>query len=317
MPRRTEPERAAAPRDERRRIAVGWPRRRRGLRQAPWLLGVPAFLLLLAFHLAPVIAGGWYAFTDWNGATAGAHFIGLDNFRAIFKSSDTRTALWNSLKMAGCFVVLANAFGLALALGLNRLLKTRYILRVVFFVPILLSPLAVGFIWQYVFDFNGGLNTFLKTVGLTSWERPWLGDPNWAIWTVLVVLVWQFTGLTMVIYLAGLQGIPEELYEASSIDGASERRQLRRITLPLLAPAITVSATLTVIFGLRLFDQVLALTNGGPVGASETLATQVYKQTFVFGRFGYGAALALILAALVATMVFTQMIILRRREAQI
>ena len=146
--------------------------------------------------------------------------------------------------------------------------------------------------------------------------RPWPRIPHHAGWTILVVLIWQYSGLAMVIYLAGLQGISDELYEAAAVDGASLWRQFRRITLPLLAPAITASATITLIFGLRVFDQVLGLTGGGPVDSTETLATQVYKQAFAFGRFGYGAALALILTALIAVLGLAQLLLLRTGEAR-
>ena len=121
----------------------------------------------------------------------------------------------------------------------------------------------------------------------------------------------------MILYLAGLQGVPDELFEAAAVDGASAWMRFRRITLPLLAPAITVTVTLTTIFGLRVFDQVLAVTNGGPVYASETLATQVYEQTFVQGRFGYGSALAFLLAGLIAIFAVTQALVLRRREGRV
>src|SRR6185437_16078178 len=124
----------------------------------------------------------------------------------------------------------------------------------------------------------------------------------------------QYSGLAMVIYLAGLQAVPLELDEAAAVDGASIFFRLRTVTLPLLAPAVTISATLTMIIGLRVFDQVIALTGGGPVGASETLATQVWQQTFVFGKFGYGTALALVLAAVVGALALGQLAILRRRE---
>jgi raffinose/stachyose/melibiose transport system permease protein len=154
-------------------------------------------------------------------------------------------------------------------------------------------------------------------VGLESWQRVWLADPNWAIYTILVVLVWQYTGLTMVIYLAGLEGIPDEIHDAVAVDGASSWLKFRKVTLPLLAPAITISATLTLIFGLGAFDQVLSLTGGGPVNATETLATQVWQHTFVYGRFGYGSALALILAGLVATLSIAQVSLLRYRESRL
>jgi raffinose/stachyose/melibiose transport system permease protein len=280
------------------------------------VLVVPGLVFALLIHFVAPIAGGWYAFTSWDGLGS-PQWIGLGNFREIFRTDELRTAFFNTVKLAACFVVLVNVIGMALALALNGLLKTRLLLRSLLFVPTVMSSLAVAFIWQYIFDYQGALNRFLGGIGLDSWQQAWLGDPRWALWTVLVVLVWQFSGLTMVIYLAGLQGIPDELHEAATVDGASSFTRFRRVTLPLLAPAITVSATLTLIFGLRVFDQVLALTGGGPVGASETLSTEVWKQTFVFGRFGFGAALSLMLAVLVFAVTITQLLILRAREARL
>jgi raffinose/stachyose/melibiose transport system permease protein len=290
---------------------------REGIRGIPAYWVVPGLALAVAVHYVAIAAGGWYAFTDWNGVSAHANFIGLRNFSNIFKGADTRGALYHTLELAGAFVVAVNVIGLTLALGLNRGVKSRNVLRSLFFAPVIVSPLAVSYIFQYVFDYGGPLNKFLDWVGLHSWVKPWLGDPTWALWTILVVLVWQFSGLTMVIYLAGLQGIPQELDEATAVDGAGLWMRFRRITLPLLAPAITVNVTLTLIFGLRVFDQVLGLTGGGPVDATETLATQVYKQTFAYGRFGYGAALALMLAGLISVMAISQAVLLRIRESRV
>ncbi|HWT91689.1 MAG TPA: sugar ABC transporter permease [Solirubrobacteraceae bacterium] len=277
------------------------------------MIAVPGVFFLLAFHVVPVIIGGRYAFTDWNGLTD-AQSVGTDNFRDLFKDPITERSLWNTLKFAGIFFVAVNIIGLALALALNRTLKTRNVLRALFFAPVVISPLAVGFLWRYIVDAEGGLNELLGTLGLESWQQAWNGDPTWAMWTVIVALVWQYSGLTMVLYLAGLQGISDELIEAATVDGAGPMRRFRRIVLPLLAPAITVAATITLIFGLRLFDQILAVTGGGPANATETLATQVYTQTFVNGRFGYGAALALVLTLLIAVLSLLQMVILRARE---
>ena len=180
-----------------------------------------------------------------------------------------------------------------------------------------MSSLAVSYVWQFIFSYTGPLNGLLDAIGLESFKRAWTGDPTWAIWTILVVLVWQFVGLSMVMYLAGLEGIPEELDEASAVDGASTFRRFRKITLPLLAPAITVSVTLSTIYGLGVFDQVLAVTGGGPVDASETLATQIYKQTFAFGRFGYGTALSLVLTVLITVLAVAQLLVLRARERRL
>jgi raffinose/stachyose/melibiose transport system permease protein len=290
--------------------------RRGGVRKVPWAFAAPALVFVLLFQVIAPILAGWYAFTDWDGIGS-ATWVGLDNFREILSTPATEGAFWNTLKLAGSFLVLVNVIGLALALALHRTLKTRNFIRSLFFLPFVLAPLATSYLWQYIFDYSGPLNRLLGAIGLETWQQPWLGDPGWALWTILVVMVWQYSGLTMIIYLAGLTGIPDELDEAAAVDGASSWTRFRRITLPLLAPAITINATLTLIIGLRVFDQVLALTGGGPVDASETLATQVYKQTFVLGRFGFGAAFALLLSALILLVTIAQITILRAREARI
>jgi raffinose/stachyose/melibiose transport system permease protein len=282
--------------------------RKRYGRGAPWVWVVPALVVVLAFRYVATGAGAWYAFTDWDGISPHAHFVGLSNFRKILDDPASRGGLEHTLELAFAFVLVSNLIGLALALGLNRTVKTRGLLRALFFAPVVMSSLAVSYIWQFIFSFSGPLNNGLGKVGLSSLERPWTGDPRWALWTIFVVLVWQFVGLTMVMYLAGLQGIPEELDEASTV------RRFRKITLPLLAPAITVSVTLSTIYGLGVFDQVLAVTGGGPVDASETLATQIYKQTFAFGRFGYGTAISLVLTVLITLLALAQLAVLRARE---
>lgn len=276
-------------------------------------LALPGVFALVAFTLVPVVIGGLYAFTDWRGL-GDAHWIGLENFRQILDDPMTRGALWHTLVFGGALVVLTNVVGLALALGLNRTLKSRNFLRAIFFLPVILSPLAVSYIWQYILDPGGPVNTLLGSVGLDSWQRPWLGDPDYALLAVLLVLVWQQSGLAMVIYLAGLQTIPDDLVEASAVDGASAWMRFRRITLPLLRPAVIIASTLTLIFGLRVFDQILGLTGGGPVGATETLATQVWKQSFADGRFGYGAALSIVLTLIIGTLAIVQLVVLRRQE---
>ena len=292
-------------------------RRRRPAQGVPWLWVLPAVAVVLAFRYVATGAGTWYAFTDWDGISRSANWVGLDNFREILDDPASRGALENTVTLAVTFVITANVIGLCIALALHRTLKTRGLLRAVFFVPVVMSSLAVSYVWQFIFSFTGPLNRFLGAVGLESLQRAWTGDPTWALWTIFVVLVWQFVGLSMVMYLAGLEGIPEELDEASAVDGASTVRRFRKITLPLLAPAITVSVTLSTIYGLGVFDQVLAVTGGGPVDASETLATQIYKQTFAFGRFGYGTALSLVLTVLITALAVAQLVVLRARERRL
>lgn len=287
----------------------------RQTRRVSWLLAIPGILALLAFHYIPVAVGGLYSFTDWNGAGT-PNWIGFQNFHQIFSDAATRGALWHTLILGGSLFVGSNVVGLILALGLNRALKARHILRAVFFLPVVLSPLATSFIWQYILDPNGPLNKWLGAIGLQSLQRTWLGDPTWALWGVVLVLIWQTSGLTMAIYLAGLQSIPDELVEAANIDGASPWTRFRRITVPLLLPAFTVAGALSLIFGFRTFDQIIGLTGGGPVGATETLATQVWEQAFAQGRYGYGAALSLVLTAIIAILAFTQILVLRRVDPQ-
>jgi raffinose/stachyose/melibiose transport system permease protein len=206
---------------------------------------------------------------------------------------------------------------LALAVGLNRTLKSRNFIRALFFAPVVMSPLAVAYIWQFIFAYDGPLNSLLGAVGLGSWRQAWLGSPTWALWAIFLVLVWQFSGLTMIIYLAGLQGVPDELQEAAAVDCATTFYRFRRVTLPLLAPALTIALTLTLINGLRVFDQIIAWTNGGPYYATETLTTQIYQQTFVNGRFGYGAATALVLTAIITVFALAQLGVLRAREKRL
>lgn len=296
-------------------------RRRRGRlgsrSLAPWGWAAPAVLLVVALVYLADIAGAWYSLTDWTGATTGANFIGLDNFVEIVGDAKARSALLNTLLIAAVFVIIANAIGMALAVGLARTVKSRNVLRSMFFLPVAMSPLAVAYIWKYILQYDGPLNGLLGALGLEDAQQDWLGSPTFAIWAIVVVLIWQFSGLTMVFYLAGLQSIPIELDEASAVDGASAWHRFRTITLPLLAPSITISLTFTLVLGLRVFDQVMALTAGGPVGATETLATQVYKQTFVNGQFGYGAALSVVMTILIALIGFAQLIVLRRRERSI
>lgn len=263
-----------------------------------WWWALPAVVAVLAVHYVATAGGAVYAFTDWTGI-GDFDFVGLDNFRQIVEDPTLVGSLWNTLFLAAGFLVLTNVGGLLLALALHRSLKTRYLLRVLFFMPVVLSPLAVSYIWKFIFEWDGPLSQALGWVGLEEWQRPWLADPALALWCVLVVMAWQTTGLVMVIYLAGLATVPPEIEEAAAIDGAGTWRRFRHITVPSIRPSIAIASTLMLVQGLRVFDQVMALTGGGPNGATETLATQVYKETFALSNFGFGAALALVLTVII------------------
>jgi raffinose/stachyose/melibiose transport system permease protein len=304
---------ASVPAD--RRLRTQLPRRRRR-RQVPWWWILPGLLVVLALQYAPVIAGSWYALTDFTGIGEPT-YIGFENFSRIFDDPVAKDSILHTIELAVVFVVGVNFLGLSFALAINRALKTRHFIRALLFAPVVLTPLATSYIWGFIFQTDGPLNSVLGTIGLDSLQQTWLGDPTWALWCICLVFIWQNTGIAVLIYLAGLQGIPQELDEAAMVDGASTWYRIRRVTLPLLAPAMTVNITLALIQGLRAFDQILALTNGGPLNATETLATQVWKQTFVNGRFGYGAALAVVLTVLVAAAAMLQLALLRANERRL
>jgi raffinose/stachyose/melibiose transport system permease protein len=265
--------------------------------------------------LYPSLSGIVYAFTDWNGLGERS-FTGLANFTRLFRDEAARGSLVNTLLLTVAIVVVQNGIGLLLALGVHARIKSRTMLRVVFFAPAVVSPVMVAFLWKYIYNPapGAGLNGVLGAVGLGSLRQDWLGDPSLALWSVAGMVVWQFAGYSMVIFLAGLEGVPAELHEAAMIDGAGRFQRFRNVTWPLLAPAVTINLMLSTIGGLKLFDQVYAATSGGPGHASETLSTVLYKQAFVFGNYGYSTAIALVLALFVAAVSMVQIHYLRGRE---
>ena len=283
-----------------------------GLTFGRWWWAAPGVGLLIATVYLTTLSGAFFAFTDWSGVGS-FNFVGLDNFREIFQRTELLASLANTLLFAFGFLVISNVLGLAFALALNRNLKTRYLLRTLIFMPVVLAPISVSYVWGFIFAFDGPLNQLLGSVGLTSLQHQWLAEPLLAKGSIMTVMIWQNIGFVMVVYLAGLATVPIEIEEAAALDGATRWQRLRHVVLPTIRPAVGIATTLTLIQGLRVFDQVMALTGGGPAGATETLATQVYKQTFAFGRFGFGAALALLLSLLILGFSVLQQFATRER----
>ncbi len=282
----------------------------------PWLFVVPALVVYAAIVLYPSLSGVFYAFTDWTGIGSGMHVTGLANFRTLLSDSRALGALRNTLLLAVAIVVVQNGIGLLLALGVHSKLKSRTVLRAVFFAPVVVSPVMVAFLWKYVYNPapTAGLNGILGAVGLGALRQDWLGDPRLALWSVAVMVIWQNAGYSMVVFLAGLEGISPDLREAAMLDGAGPFARFRHVIWPLLAPAATINVMLSTIGGLKLFDQVFAATDGGPGYSTETLSTVLYKDAFVFGKFGYSTAVALVLALFVAAVSLVQLRYLRSRE---
>jgi raffinose/stachyose/melibiose transport system permease protein len=264
--------------------------------------------------LVPSARGVYYAFTDWDGLDPNFSFIGLGNFAEMSRDPDAVAAIWHTLVIAVAITVIQNGVGLLLALGVDSAIKSRNVLRVFLFAPAVVTPIVTAYLWRNLLGPDGAVNSLLGAVGLASWQQDWLGDPQMALWSVVGVIVWQFAGYSMVIFLAGLQSVPREIYEASDMDGAGSIRRFWSVIRPLLAPAFTVNLMLSIIGGIKLFDQVYALTGGGPGHATDTLSTLIFKDAFTLGEFGYSIALAVVLTMIVAVFSTGQYAVLSRNE---
>ncbi|GAA2971420.1 raffinose/stachyose/melibiose transport system permease protein [Microbacterium terrae] len=289
-------------------------RRYRGFASSVWWFVLPALALYVFAVVYPSIRGSLFAFTDWDGVTPNPSWVGLDQFARILTDPNAVVAVRNTLLIAFAVTVIQNAIGLLIALAVNSHIKSRNVLRVIIFAPVVITSIAVGFLWQNLYSPGGGINQMLEAIGLGALQQNWLGDPDIAIWSIIFVVFWQFVGYSMVIFLAGLQGIPEEVLEAAAIDGAGPIRRFWSVVRPLLAPAITINVMLSLIGGLKLFDQVFVMTAGGPGGATNTISTLIYSNAFSLGRFGYAAALAVVLSIFVAVASIIQYRLLALQE---
>lgn len=278
------------------------PRRRRSGVVAPWWFVAPAIAIYIFIVVVPSLRGAFFSFTDWNGLGADWAWVGFENFADVFTDRAAQAALTNTIVLAVVCTVLQNAIGLALAVGLHTAVKSRFVLRVVFFTPVVLTPLVSGYVWSYLLSPNGTVNDVLRGVGLGGLAQDWLGDPDFALYSVAAAVIWQFAGYSMVIFLAGLQAVPEELLEAATIDGANAWRRFWNVTFPLLNGAVVINILLSLIGGLKQFDQVVAMTGGGPGTASETISTLIYKNAFLLGEYPFSVALAVIMTILIAVL---------------
>jgi raffinose/stachyose/melibiose transport system permease protein len=303
------PEYRTVVRDRHRGVS---PRRRRTT--PSWWFAAPAMLLFGFVVLVPSGRGVYYAITDWDGLDPHFSFVGLGNFGQMWRDPAAVQAVWHTLLIAVSITVIQNGFGLLLALGVNSAIKSRNVLRVFLFAPAVITPIVTAYLWRNLLGPDGAVNSLLSAVGLGSWRQDWLGDPQLALWSIVAVIVWQFGGYSMVIFLAGLQSVPQEIYEAAAMDGAGPVRRFWSVTRPLLAPAFTINLMLSIIGGIKLFDQVYALTGGGPGHATDTISTLIYKDAFTLGEFGYSIALAVVLTIIVAVVSTGQYIVLSRGE---
>ena len=289
-------------------------RRARSKRKPSWLLLLPALGFYLTIVIYPAFRDIGEAFTDWNGIDPGRNFVGLDNFRALFHDPILRKAIWNTAIIAIVVTVFQNGIGLLLALALHRGIKSRSALRSILFLPVVVNPIVIAYTWQFIYVTGGPIDNGLGFLHLDGLQQNWLGDPSIVLWAVLVPMVWQYIGYSMVIFLAGLEGIPTEINEASELDGAGSFQRFRYVTWPLLAPALTINAVLTMIGGLNAFTVIFALTGGGPGNATQTVTTTIFQEAFTFGHYGYGTAMACALSIVISIVALSQVTFLRNRE---
>lgn len=275
----------------------------------------PVFLAFTIIVLIPFFTGIYYAFTDWNGVTGEIKWVGLDNFKYLFtEDKQFQASFILTTKYTVISIILTNLIGFGLALLVTQTLKTRNILRTVFFMPNLIGGLLLGFIWQFIFV--KGFASIGQLTGIPLFELPWLGDANTAFWGIIIVSVWQGAGYIMIIYIAALQNVPQELIEAAKIDGANRWQILRHITMPLVAPAVTICLFLTTASSFKVFDANLSLTNGGPFKSTEMLALNIYTEAFVNNRYGIGEAKALIFFLVVAAITVIQVMYSKKKEVE-
>ena len=256
----------------------------------PRYLTLPAFILSTVFFILPILGGVGISLTNWTVSRPSiTRFVGLKNYITMFQDDDILLAFKNTAIFTVAIVILRNLFAILLALALVKKLYTRTYLRTIFYIPAVLSYVVVGIMFTAMFQMNGTFNQILNAFGIPC-TKEWLASGDTALLMVIVEDVWKWTGFHMIIYIAGLQAIPTDLYEAAKIDGASAVRTFFSVTLPLLIPSLTINVTQAIIGGFRVFEQVLTLTDGGPGHQSTVVSMMVYEY---FGRGFYGKSTAI------------------------
>ncbi|WP_344106618.1 sugar ABC transporter permease [Myceligenerans crystallogenes] len=274
----------------------------------------PALLLFLMFVLVPMATAVQMSVYKWKGIGPLVDFVGLKNYVTVLTSEAFTEALVHNLIVVVLSIAIQLPLGLAIALLLNREMWGQGILRTIIFVPYVLAEVVAGVIWaQLLVPEYGVLDAISAAIGLPTPEQGWLGDSELALGTVMVVLTWKYLGLAVILFLAGLQGVPEELYEAAKLDGASWWQVQRRIAIPLLGPTLRTWAFLSMIGSLQLFDMVWILTRGGPANATSTMATFLITEGTERNNFGTAGAASVILFVIALTMaVLYQQLIMRQ-----
>lgn len=278
-----------------------------------WLFLTPTLAALALVVFVPFIYGFIFSFTDWNGLKAN-EFVGFSNYIDVFKDQNFINSLWFTIKFAVVSIILVNVIGLGLALLVTQRMKSSNALRTVFFMPNLIGGLILGFIWQFIFV--SAFDAVGSALGVGALQG-WLSNAETGFWGLVILNVWQYAGYIMIIYIAYLESVPQELIEASEIDGANALQRFWRVKFPLVAPAFTISLFLTLSNAFKMYDQNLALTNGGPFRSTEMVAMQIYNTAFAEYDMAFAQAKAVIFFILVAAVALTQVYYNKKREVDL
>ena len=278
---------------------------------------VPAFIVYTVLTMYPLIQTIWLSFTNWDGySMSNLSFVGLENFKAVLADKSMKSALLNTLFYSVIFPILTTIFAIPLSLALNSKMKSRNLQRAVLFFPSVPSAIILGYLWAYILapTSSGLLNKFLGLFGINP--VMWLSTPKTAMFSVIMVNLWSVLGWHACIYLAQLQSIPAEYYEAATVDGANAWQKFRYITFPMLASAMTVSVMLLLVNSMKIFDLPFALTNGGP-GTSTTMISQIIIKTgFVEKSYGKATAMSAIFFVFIAVISIVQLNTMKKREVE-
>lgn len=285
---------------------------KRVTRLAPYLWILPAILVYGIFKLVPLVSGFYMALLRWDGIEE-PRFIGLRNFDKILNDKLTLLVLGNNVEYAVLTVTGKIVLSLFLAIMLNQALRGRTFYRTSLFMPVVMSFVVIGILWRWLFNTEFGLlNNLFESLGLGFLAQDWLGDTSIALKSLTLVDIWKWYGFHMVIFLAGLQSIPGELYEAAKIDGASAWQQFRHVTLPMLQPVMIVNVTISLMGAFNVFDIPYVMTEGGPANSTNVMALHIYLRGFKFYRFGFSAALSYVLLTIVTLVAALQLWLMTR-----
>ena len=265
---------------------------------------------MLAFTIGPMLASLGISFTNWS-LLAPAQWVGFDNYRSLWSDAEFRSSLGHTLVFIAGYLPLVLVSGLAVALALNQRIRGLALFRTIYFLPVVTSWVVVALIWKWLLNPQTGVVDYL--IGLVGVNGPgWWVDPHWAMPSIILASAWKDIGFVMIILLAGLQSIPDDYYEAASLDGAGRIALFRHITLPLLSPALFFVVVISLINNFQVFDQVWVMTQGGPAGSTSVVMERIVKNAFSFGRMGYAAAMSWVLFAIILMITLLQFRLQRR-----